>query len=238
MSAILLHKSLQQQDIEQRATYIKNIIIMNLLDLESMENLSLSLKTSILKLNQLSEYEQNSCTEKQCSETKQCFDIFMKLGNHLHEKMLNDIKIIEENMNKNNQMIPVDGSEKENKSIQLSDTSEKIIEQSNLEIDKIPEEELDIRMKCVKCPFTALKKSNIELHNQHSHQGIVFPCKKCKFVAPNLTVLKGHTKLEHEKPQMKICLKCGFESDDLIEFKKHQNIVHSKKSKITQYRQN
>ena len=95
---------------------------------------------------------------------------------------------------------------------------------------------IDTKLICGQCPFTAIKKSNIQLHKQKNHQGINYPCSKCKFIAPNFVVLTGHNKLEHSKEEKKICIKCGFESSDIKEFKKHLKIVHAKTSKITQYR--
>ena len=100
---------------------------------------------------------------------------------------------------------------------------------------KLEEERLgvDVKLKCVECPFSAALEQNrsLQLHFQKDHQGFNYPCRHCKFVSQNYEVLQGHTKQEHRKPVPLACqvVHCGYSTLDKKEFRKHRKIVHKNK---------
>ena len=87
----------------------------------------------------------------------------------------------------------------------------------------------DIKLKCGECPFTAQKKRQVQLHKQSNHQGFTYPCSHCKFIANKYEILKGHLKMEHEKPTEYECEICGYCTKEKKEYRKHSKIVHKKK---------
>ena len=202
-----------------------------------------SIQSTSIQFSQLSNCEGNPDV---VNDIKQCFEIFLDLGKYLNHRMLAEIK--------NNQVEEVEKPERkelekleEPKGMEsmpeiLHDKPKDMEKCSNCSLETVDleghnkEVHIETKLICGQCPFTAIKKSNIQLHKQKNHQGITYPCSKCKFIAPNFVVLTGHNKLEHSKEEKKICIKCGFESSDIKEFKKHLKIVHAKTSKITQYR--
>ena len=201
---------------------------MVILDHVALQSLIQRLQSSSLEFNQQFEGDTN---EEATADVKQCYALFMKLGNYLNDKINIEIRKIKNKENESQninldctntqggpEIIPEKGSMCNTK-LEKEDTNEK-------------EEHLDHKLKTEKGSQDT-SKSN---HNQYNRQGIEYPCKVCKFVSPNYIVLRGHMKLEHDKEEKKICIKCGFESADLKVFKKHLKIVHAKKIKITQYR--
>ena len=205
-----------------------------------------SIQSTSIQFSQLSNCEGNSDV---VNHIKQCFEIFLDLGKYLNHRMLAEIKNnqVEEAGDIENPAINEYEKQEELKEIEsmpeiLHDKPKDMEKCSNCSLETVDleghnkEVHIDTKLICGQCPFTAIKKSNIQLHKQKNHQGITYPCSKCKFIAPNFVVLTGHNKLEHSKEEKKICIKCGFESSDIKEFKKHLKIVHAKTSKITQYR--
>ena len=162
-----------------------------------------------------------SDSSRQREDTKQCFKIFLELGEHLLNSISQDLKEEELRVETENNIEPqaVSGGNPEPRN-------------SNLPGGK---HELEENKKCGH-PVAAAPQNKPQLKKKREDQGLSFPCKECKFIAPSYVVLKGHERLNHQKENFKICIKCGFESDDHKEFSKHLKIVHPKKCKITQYR--
>ena len=134
------------------------------------------------------------------NETKECFAIFIDLGNYMKRKMKQEMT----------------------KKIQISIAEEEVI-----------------------CDHSTITTVNKKIHREESELnsfeknvqstsllgGICYPCRDCKFIAPNFKILQGHARLEHAKTEQKICIKCGFESTNHKEFEKHIKIVHPKNEK-------
>ena len=184
------------------------------LDLKSFEKLS----NAIMHHGML-----YSSSSRQREDTQQCFKIFLELGEYLLTSINQDLQEEE-------------GKVETDNNIELQTGGDLDPRDSNLP-DRKPE--LEENTKC--CPPVSGREQNKLNKPQHlkktrEDQGLSFPCKDCKFVAPSYVVLKGHERLNHQKENLKICIKCGFESHDSKEFSKHLKIVHPKKCKITQYR--
>ena len=164
-----------------------------------------------------------SDSSRQREETKQCFKIFLELGEHLLNSISQDLKEEElrAELEKENNIEPQAASGGEPEPRESNVTGGKPV----LEEDKKSG-----------LPVAAPQNKPRQLTKKREVQGLSFPCKECKFVAPSYVVLKGHERLNHQKENFKICIKCGFESDDRTEFSKHLKIVHPRKLKITQYR--
>ena len=187
------------------------------LDLQSFEKMS----RAIMKQGML--YSDSS---RQREDTKQCFKIFLELGEYLLTSISQDLQEVD----------PKVEVEPENTTIEPQTGGELESRDSNLPGRKAEQEEnvwcgLPVTGRAISAP-----QSKPQLSKKREDQGLSFPCKECKFVAPSYVVLKGHQRLNHQKENCKICIKCGFESHDPKEFSKHLKIVHPKKCKITQYR--
>ena len=208
---VTFYKSILFINSRQNRTADETIIMGSDLDLKSFDKLS----KAIMQQGML--YSDSS---RQREDTKQCFKIFLELGEYLLSSISQELK--EEELR----------AEKEN-NIELSagDGGEPEPRDSHLPGGKYEQEE---NIKCGH-PVTA-PQNKPQLKMKREDRGLSFPCKECKFVAPTYIVLKGHERLNHMKENFKICIKCGFESDDQKEFSKHLKIVHPKKLKITQYR--
>ena len=169
--------------------------------------MSNEMKKIIFDYNNLQSSHINSDSSK---ETEECFAIFMDLGNYLKTKMKQE----------------------------LSCQFMKKVENAKTEVENIIEEDITVQHSertksevMLKAEISPKKAVEDVLPTRH-FEGIYYPCNECKFVAPNFKILKGHSKLEHTKTEMKICIKCGFESLNKKEFEKHIKIVHAKSGKL------
>ena len=169
---------------------------------EKFLEMTRDLKKIIADYNNLADED---AAKNNFNETKECFAIFIDLGNYMKRKMKQEMT----------------------KKIQIS----------------IAEEETKIEE--VICDHSTITTVNKKIHREESELnsfeknvqstsllgGICYPCRDCKFIAPNFKILQGHARLEHAKTEQKICIKCGFESTNQKEFEKHIKIVHPKKVK-------
>ena len=203
---------------------------MAILDNNGLQSLIQKLQSSSLEFNQQFEGDTN---EEATADVRQCYALFMELGNYLSDKMNIEVRKIK---NKENESLNINinldcTSTKGGTEIipdKCSMCNTKLEKEETNEQEEHPDQKLKIK--------NGSHETTNSNHHQYNHQVISYPCKVCKFVAPNYIVLRGHMKLEHDKEEKKICIKCGFETADLKVFKKHLNIVHAKKIKITQYR--
>ena len=179
------------------------------LDLRSLEKLSQQLMDNGMK------YRTSSNTPGE--ETKQCLKIFLELGHYLLERIIQEV---EEGNTEEVEKEKTGDVETEQENTLVPPDSGTIatgqLDEIQLKHDQVPP-----------APPTAKARPRT---------GLSFPCNECRFLAPNLAVLTGHKKLNHEKEDCKICIKCGYQNFDKKEFKKHLKIVHPKNEKITQYR--
>ena len=174
---------------------------------EKFIEMSNDLKKIIVDYNNL----QSICTNSDSfKETEECFTIFMDLGYYLKSKMKQELRC---------QFMKKAENAK-------TEVGNKIEEDISGQLSERKESEVMLKTEILS------KKAVEDILPTRHFEGIYYPCKECKFVAPNFKILKGHSKLEHTKTEMKICIKCGFESMNKKEFEKHIKIVHAKSGKL------
>lgn len=191
------------------------------LDLRSLEKLSQQLMDNGMK------YRSSPNTPGE--ETKQCLKIFLELGHYLLDRIIQEL---EEGNTKD-----VDVNVKEETGDVETEQENTIIPPDSCKIATDTDQLDKIQSKYDQVP-PAPTATQVEILRARPRAGLSFPCNECRFLAPNLAVLTGHKKLNHEKEDCKICIKCGYQNFDKKEFKKHLKIVHPKNEKVTQYRNN